>query len=133
MTFAVQLFAILGILCLPVISIAALVIVLAVLNMTLGVRRFYVKILTFLFDYATKIKKDKEIAIDADFLSTELSTPRSESHCADSSIDSAIELSPLDAIKKEDDIAQNSRISRASSQSDIQFRFSKISLVSANI
>ena len=97
--------------------------------MTLGVRRFYVKILTFLFDYATKIKKDKEIAIDADFVSTEPSTPQSELHCADSSIDSAIELSPLDAMKKEDDAAQNLRISRASSQSDIQFRLSKISFV----
>ncbi|UJR37608.1 hypothetical protein I4U23_030305 [Adineta vaga] len=137
-TFAIQLFAILGILCLPVISIAALVLTLAVLNMTLGIRRFYVKILTFLFDYATKIKKDKEISIDAIPASMNLSTPQIESHPTDTSFDSAIELSPTTSItnaSQKDDMynssnvtieQQNQTILRVPSQTDIQFKLSDI-------
>jgi hypothetical protein len=139
-TFAVQLFAILGVLCLPLISVAALVLTLAMLDMTLGIRRFYVRVLTFLFDYATKIKKGKEIFIDASFSSPESPTTTIESHVADTSVDSAVELSPTTSIMSEprkesigDDSftegsameQSNQRMSRASSPTDIQFKFSK--------
>ena len=57
------------------ISIAALVLTLAAFNLSLGIRRFYVKILAFIFDYATKIKKDKEISINSNKSSNEPPTP----------------------------------------------------------
>jgi hypothetical protein len=133
-TIAIQIFAILVVLCLPIISIAALVLTLAVLNMSFGIRRFYVKILTFVFDYATKIKKDKEISIDSDMKITEPATPQ-----IDSLLDDSIEFSLNTSMKKEsttddDDELDNSqtiqiersqRTSRASSQTDRQFKLSK--------
>ena len=61
-----QIFTIIGVLCAPMISIAALVLTLAALNLSLGIRRLYVRLLGFIFDYATKIKRDKEISMDSD-------------------------------------------------------------------
>ena len=104
---AIKIFAVLGFLCLPMISIAALVLILAALNLSLGIRRFYVKILAFVFDYATKIKKDKEISIDSDIISTEQPTPQIENEQIESKTENIIEL--------------NQRIS---SQTDIQFKLS---------
>ncbi len=112
MTTAIQIFAILGVICLPMISIAVLVLTLAALNMSLGVRRIYVKILSFFFDYATKIKKDKEIPIDSELTAT----PQIEPIIEEQSFDDLIELSPFSS-------NQNSR--RISLQSDIQFKLSK--------
>jgi hypothetical protein len=90
------------------ISVAALVLILAALNLSLGIRRFYVKILAFVFDYATKIKKDKEISIDSDIISTEQPTPQIES-CI------------LENEQIESKTENNQRIS---SQTDIQFKLS---------
>ena len=119
MTTAVQIFAILGVICLPMISIAVLVLTLAALNMSLGVRRFYVKILSFFFDYATKIKKDKEIPIESGFTPT----PQIEPIIEEQYSDELIELSP-------DSSNQISR--RISLPSDIQFRLSKNEIIGKN-
>jgi len=117
MTTAIQILAILGVICLPMISIAALVLTLAALNMSLGIRRIYVKILSFFFDYATKIKKDKEIPIDSELIST----PQIEPIIIDQSFDESLELSP--DILNESKPDQTSR--RASLETDIQFKLSK--------
>ena len=60
MITAGQILTVLGILSLPMISIASIVLALAALNLSLGLRRLYVQILAFIFDYATKIKQDRE-------------------------------------------------------------------------
>ncbi|CAF0782605.1 unnamed protein product [Adineta steineri] len=132
-TLAVQIFAILGFLCLPVISIVALVLTLAVLNMSLGIRKLYVKILTFLFDYATQISKDKEIPFDSNLKTAESPTPQIEPQIIDNVLDDWVELSPntfmINESKTEQSITseeENQRISRASSQTDIQFKLSDI-------
>jgi hypothetical protein len=117
MTTAIQILAILVVICLPMISIAALVLTLAALNMSLGIRRIYVKILSFFFDYATKIKKDREIPIDSELTST----PQIEPIIVDQSFDESLELSP--DILNESKPDQTSR--RASLESDIQFKLSK--------
>jgi uncharacterized membrane protein YraQ (UPF0718 family) len=75
MATAAQIFTILGILSAPMISIAALVLTLAALNWSLGVRKLYVKLLAFIFDYATKIKRDKELSNDPNQSSNEPPTP----------------------------------------------------------
>jgi len=75
MTTAAHILTILGILCMPMITIGALVLVLAAFNTSLGVRRLYVRLLAITFDYATKIKKDKEHANDRDNSTIEPSTP----------------------------------------------------------
>ena len=75
MATAAQIFTILSILSAPMISIAALVLTLAALNWSLGVRKLYVKLLAFIFDYATKIKRDKELSIDSNQSSDEPPTP----------------------------------------------------------
>jgi hypothetical protein len=124
---AMQIFVILGFICIPMISIAALVLILAVLNLSLGIRRFYVKILAFVFDYATKIKKNKEISIDSDISSTEPSTPQLESFIIEND---SIELSSNTSKKESltDDELDNSlsleQNQRVPSQTDIQFKLS---------
>jgi uncharacterized membrane protein YraQ (UPF0718 family) len=75
MVTTAQIFTILGILSAPMISIAALVLTLAALNLSLGIRRLFVKILAFTFDYATKIKRDREVSINSNVSSNEPSTP----------------------------------------------------------
>jgi hypothetical protein len=136
MTTAIQMLVILIIICLPMISIAALVLTLAVLNMSFGIRRFYVKILSFVFDYATKIKKDKEISIDSDITSTEPSTPQIEPFMVDKSFDDPVELSSdisinneskIEGINDDDDLenSKNLSTSRTSLENDIQFKLSK--------
>ena len=59
-----HLFTVLGILCAPMILIGTIVLILAALNMSLGLRRLYVKILALVFDYATDIKRDKETTVE---------------------------------------------------------------------
>lgn len=75
MITAGQVFTILGILSAPMISIAAIVLTLAALNLSLGVRRLYVQLLAFIFNYATKIKRDKEVPISPQSSSDEPITP----------------------------------------------------------
>jgi glycerol-3-phosphate O-acyltransferase 3/4 len=75
MVTTAQVFAILGILSAPMISIAALVLTLAALNLSLGLRRLFVRVLAFIFDYATKIKKVKEVPITPNTSSDEPPTP----------------------------------------------------------
>ncbi|CAF0723249.1 unnamed protein product [Didymodactylos carnosus] len=58
-------FTVITILCLPMITIGSLVLLLAALNASMGVRKVYVKILAFTFDYATRIKRNKEIDLEA--------------------------------------------------------------------
>lgn len=65
MVTTTQILTIIGILSAPVISIAALVLTLAALNLSLGLRRLFVRTLAFIFDYATKIKQDREVPIDS--------------------------------------------------------------------
>lgn len=89
MITAGQVFAVLGILCAPMISIATIVLILAALNLSLGLRRLYVRILAFIFDYATKIKQDKEVPITPHGSTDEPSTPGSP----------VVERSPDDPIK----------------------------------
>jgi hypothetical protein len=135
MATAIQIFVIFIIICLPMISIAALVFTLTTLYMSFGIKRFYVKILSFVFDYATKIKKDKEIPINSDIISTESTTPQFESLIIKKSFDDSIELSPDISINNEskiesttdDDLdnSQNQSTSRISLQNDIQFKLSK--------
>ena len=55
-----QVLTILGILCAPMILIAILVLSLAACNMSLGIRRLYVRILGAVFVYATKITQGKD-------------------------------------------------------------------------
>ncbi|CAF1037907.1 unnamed protein product [Didymodactylos carnosus] len=64
MASAAQILTVITILCLPMITIGSLVLLLAALNKSIGVRKVYVKILAFIFDYATRIKRNKEITID---------------------------------------------------------------------
>lgn len=75
MITAGQTFTILGILSAPMISIAAIVLLLAALNLSLGVRRLYVQLLAFIFEYATKIKRDKEVPVTSQTTSDEPVTP----------------------------------------------------------
>ncbi|CAF0820653.1 unnamed protein product [Adineta ricciae] len=126
------------------ISIAALVLALAAMNCSLGVRSLYVRILGFIFDYATKIKNDKELSNESsDEPST--STPNSStSNLVERSSDDPIEMTsdtPLvSGSTKNDETKSNEtnetsletaldvqqKVSRGSSQSDIQFRLGDI-------
>ena len=121
MSTAIKILAILIVIFLPMISIAVLVLTLAALNMSLGIRRIYVKILSFFFDYATKIKKDREISIDPEF-----PTPQIESSVHDNTLDEGVELSPDMSINNDSKLDDDLETSRRSSlQSDIQFKLSK--------
>ena len=75
MVTAGQVFTILGILSAPMISIAAVVLLLAALNLSLGVRKLYVQLLALVFAYATKIKQDREVPITPQPTSDEPVTP----------------------------------------------------------
>lgn len=103
-----QVFTIISIICAPMVTIGMLVLILAALNLSLGVRRLYVKLLAIIFDYATKIKRDKEISNDPDVSTEEPPTPAASD---DKKIDE-----PMPAEHK---------VSKTSSQSDIQFKLGK--------
>lgn len=107
-------FTILGILSAPMITIATVVLTLAALNLSLGIRRLYVKILAFIFDYATRIKRDKETTIvDADGSTDEIST----------SIDPIVEHSTDETTKETKPIEE---IKNSTKESDIQFKLGDI-------
>ncbi|CAF1173298.1 unnamed protein product, partial [Adineta ricciae] len=139
MATTAQIFTIIGLLCTPMISIAALVLALAAMNYSLGVRSLYVRILGFIFDYATKIKNDKE------FSNESTSSPNSStSNLVERSPDDPIEMTsdtPLvsdstktaeaksnetDETSSETTLDVQQKISRGSSQTDIQFRLGDI-------
>jgi hypothetical protein len=149
MATTAQIFTILGILCAPMITIGALVLTLAALNMSLGVRRLYVKILGLIFDYATKIKQNKEMSIDPDTSSDEPSTPVPSPKTAKVALpivekppDGPVEITsktPLvseskqdvnnenDAEQSQETTNDDQKLSRDSSQTtDIQFKLGKI-------
>ncbi|CAF0965302.1 unnamed protein product [Rotaria sordida] len=73
-TTTAQIFTIIGVICVPLISLSILVLSLAALNLSLGIRKLYVTLLGYLFDYATKIKRVKEFSIDSDKSSDEHQT-----------------------------------------------------------
>ena len=135
MTTTTQIFTIVGILCTPMITIALLVLILAALNLSLGIRTLYVKLLAFIFDYATKIKRDKERSMDSDISSDEyLSTPKLsfEQRIGDNSTKTNSKTSSINKSKQEinheDGLELFNKVdyehitSRISSQSDIQFK-----------
>jgi uncharacterized membrane protein YraQ (UPF0718 family) len=146
MATAAHIFAILGILSAPMISIAALVLTLAALNWSLGVRRLYVRILAFIFDYATKIKRDKELSIDTGQSSDEPSTPTLKTKTAkvappllekppDDPIEITAKTSLVSDSKTEDEsdssqktptIDPDQKASGNPSQNDIQFKLGTI-------
>ncbi|CAF2934257.1 unnamed protein product [Rotaria sp. Silwood2] len=149
-----QIFTIIGILCAPMIGIAGLVLILAALNLSLGIRRLYVKLLAFIFDYATKIKRDKEFSIDSNATSDEPQTPstRTTTKGTDkitSSIEKKIQDNPIELssetplisdsnneinIKDESESSHEitsttdhePQVSRTPSQTDIQFKLGDI-------
>lgn len=121
------------------ISLLSLVLALAALNWSLGVRKLYVRILGFIFDYATKIKKDKELSNES---SNESSTPPNSnaSNVVEKSPDDPIEITSntplISGSTKIDEANSNEtsettldvqqKTSRSPSQTDIQFRLGKI-------
>jgi len=147
-----QILTILGILSAPMISIAALVLTLAALNLSLGLRRLFVRVLAFIFDYATKIKRVKEVSIEPERSSDEPSTPVPSKKTAkvappivENKPDDPIEINsktPLlsDSERKvnnehEDEAESSNEIttsdqeqkrSRTLSQGDIQFKLGKM-------
>lgn len=128
-----QILTILGIICAPMISIATLVLVLAALNLSLGIRKLIVRILAFVFDYATKIKQDKEVTIQSDAPSTPTHTAQSISPFIERSANDPIEIDPttplLSESKSHDELTtindQDRKPSRTPSQTDIQFKLGK--------
>jgi hypothetical protein len=144
MVTTAQIFTIIGILCTPMISIAALVLSLAAMNLSLGVRKLYVNLLGFIFDYATKIKKDKELS---NVPPSEPSTPSPSAGAAKLSTpiverapDDPVEITPQTTLLGESKAANNAtdhaetsqeegtggdtdqKTSSSASQTDIQFK-----------
>jgi len=149
MVTTAQIFTILGILSAPMISIAALVLTLAALNLSLGLRRLFVKVLAFTFDYATKIKRDREVSINSNVSSNEPSTPLPTTKptkvappIVEKSPDDPIDINSerqligesKTKVNNEDETEssnevttsdQDQKISRESLQNDIQFKLGK--------
>jgi len=130
---------ILGILFVPLLSTIILVLTLAALNLSLGIRTLFVKTLAFIFDYATKIKRDKEVPINPNLPSDEPPTPppspktttitpplvkKSENDPIEINSDTPL----ISETKSSDELTtsdQDSKASRTSSQNDIQFKLGK--------
>lgn len=115
-----QFFTVLGILCAPMITIATVVLTLAALNLSLGLRRLYVRILAFIFDYATKIKRDRETTHDGDGSTDEM--PRSTDPIVQRSSDDPIDPTGKEEMKSVDEAKG------AAKESGIQFRLGKKSV-----
>jgi hypothetical protein len=137
MVTTAQVLTILGILSAPMISIATLVLALAALNLSLGVRRLFVKVLGFIFEYATQIKRVKEVPITPNISSDESSSTTTEtsSIVKRSSLD-PIELNPETPLVSESTSNDNKEITATTtvnqdqkiSTTDIQFRLGKQNL-----
>jgi glycerol-3-phosphate O-acyltransferase 3/4 len=135
MVTTAQVLTILGILSAPMISIATLVLALAALNLSLGVRRLFVKTLGFIFEYATQIKRVKEVPITPNISSDESSSTTTEtsSIVKRSSLD-PIELNPETPLVSESTSNDNKEITATTtvnqdqkiSTTDIQFRLGDI-------
>ncbi|CAF4708488.1 unnamed protein product [Rotaria sp. Silwood1] len=140
-----QIFTIIGILCAPMVCLAVLVLTLAALNLSLGLRRLYVQLLALIFDYATKIKRDKEFSINSNGSSDETQTSTSTTIEKDKKTqDNPIEISsktPLVSDSKNEINDENEsessheitsttdqepKISGTPSQTDIQFKLEDI-------
>jgi hypothetical protein len=143
MVTTAQVLTILGILSAPMISIATLVLALAALNLSLGVRRLFVKTLGFIFEYATQIKRVKEVPITPNISSDEPSsttTTETSSIVKRSSLD-PIELNPETPLVSESTSNNNKEITATTtanqdqkiSTTDIQFRLGKRSLPSFSL
>ena len=72
-----QLVAVIGALCLPLLRLTVVAFATVLLNIFVTIRRCYVEILTVVFDYATRIKKDKEILFHTDLFHIESSSSSS--------------------------------------------------------
>ena len=144
MATTAQIFTIIGILCTPMISIAALVLSLAALNWSLGIRKLYVQLLGFIFAYASKIKKDKELS---NVPPSEPSTPSPSTSATklptpviERAPDKPFEITPSTTLLGESEVSSNTaddaetsqeratandtdqETSRSASQTDIQFK-----------
>lgn len=104
-------------LCLPMIGTALVVLTLAALNLSLGIRKCYVKILALVFEYATNIKKDKEIDIVSDVPMVKTASGDGE--------ESLLIDSSNDDLRIDNELDSSRRTSRVPSQTDIQFRLGK--------
>lgn len=149
MATTAQVLKIISILCAPMLSIAALVLTLAALNWSLGMRKLYVKLLALIFDYATKIKQDKQVPIATNMSSDEPPTPiqtrrpaKLSPSVVEKSPDNPFLITPQTPLVTEskeehnEDRSESSpeitpttttdqRGSRTSSQTDIQFKLGK--------
>jgi len=111
-----QMLTITGFLLAPVISIATLVLLLAALNLSLGLRRLFVRVLAFVFDYATKIKQDREVPLDS-----QISLEESSHIIKRASIDPIVIDGKLPL-----DHNHESELPRSTSQNEIQFNLGDI-------
>jgi hypothetical protein len=113
------------------------------LNLSLGVRRLFVKVLGFIFEYATQIKRVKEVPITPNISSDEPSsttTTETSSIVKRSSLD-PIELNPETPLVSESTSNNNKEITATTtanqdqkiSTTDIQFRLGKRSLPSFSL
>ena len=121
----------LGLLLLPLIRLAYFILSSLVVDFFFYLRKFYVQLLTILFDYATKIKKDKEIIIDAELPLVDSSfTAFNRSRRLLSRETSIIEeIESDDGIESDKSLVSSidlsSRRSRHSSDDEIQFNLGK--------
>jgi hypothetical protein len=136
-----QILTILGILFVPMLSTIVLVLSLAALNLSLGIRTLFVKTLAFIFDYATKIKRDKEVPINPNVSLDEPPTPPPSPKSTTitpplvkKSPDDPIEINSETLLISETKLKLNNelttsdqdpQIPRTSLQNDIQFKLGK--------
>ena len=114
--------------CLPMIGTALVVLTLAALNMSLGIRKCYVKILELVFEYATNIKKDKEIDIGPDVPTVKASSDDDDDRDElgeTSMLPDTLSGDSIDDPRTDNGLDSSRRTSREHSQTDIQFRLGK--------
>ena len=133
MVTTAQVLAVLGILSAPMISITVIVLTLAALNLSLGLRKLFVRVLGFIFEYATRIKKVKEVPISANTSSDEPSSTSEPSPVIKRSSTDPIELNPekplLTESKSAATISETTNQDQKVSTTDIQFRLGKRSFI----
>jgi uncharacterized membrane protein YraQ (UPF0718 family) len=133
MVTTAQVLAVLGILSAPMISITVIVLTLAALNLSLGLRKLFVRVLGFIFEYATRIKKVKEVPISANTSSDEPSSTPEPSPVIKRSSTDPIELNPekplLTESKSAATISETTNQDQKVSTTDIQFRLGKRSFI----
>lgn len=120
----------LGLLCLALIRLAFFILTWILFQFLFYLRKFYVQLLTVVFDYATKIKKDKEIIIEPSSPSVDsafTSFSRSRSLSREASIIEENESDDGIEFDKSliSSIELTSRRSRFGSEESIQFNLGK--------